>query len=122
VPNLEMQITAAGRKRVQSDDFAKTLVHVIDAAGGYPMDYGFQLVATYVAMNLLVEEGNFVEMPAPAGSEAEAAALCAFMNANDKEIRAALQHAMSSPAYLAHAIACHGTDGLDEYLAQFPQA
>jgi len=116
-----LQITAAGRKRVQSDDFAKTLVHVVDAAAAHPL--GLHLVTTYVAVNLLVDDANVVELPAGSGTdEAEAAALAAFMNANEKEIRAALQHAMSSAAYLAHAIELHGTEGLDEYLVQFPQA
>jgi hypothetical protein len=54
--------------------------------------------------------------------EAEAAALCDFMNANDKEIRATLQQVLMSPTYIVHAMQCFGTDGLDEYLAQFPQA
>jgi len=126
-----LQITAAGRKRVASEDFAKTLVHVIDAADdgmrvsqisalqagtGKPLDCGFQLVASYVAMNLLVDETNFVELPAE-GDKA-ATAMCDFMNANDKEIRAVIKQTISSPAYIAHAILCHGYEGLEEVLAE----
>jgi len=117
VPNL--QITAAGRKRVASDDFAKCLVHVMGQARevATPEDF-IATVLTYVAMNLVVDGTNFVELPA----ESESAVLAEFVNANLKEIRATLQRVITSPAYIVHAMQCFGTDGLDEYLAQFPQA
>jgi hypothetical protein len=112
VPNL--QITAAGRKRVASDDFAKILVHVIAQAAetGIPEEF----VLTYVALNLTVDETNVVELPA----EREGALLADFVNANEKEIRATLQQVLVSPAYLAHALECFGTEALDEYLATLP--
>jgi hypothetical protein len=111
-----LQITAAGRKRVASEDFAKCLVHVIGqaAATGIPEEF----VLTYVAMNLIVDDTNFVELPA----EREGALLADFVNANEKEIREALSRVLMSPTYMVHAIQCFGTAGLDEYLAQFPQA
>lgn len=114
MPNL--QITAAGRKRVASDDFAKCLVHVIGqaAATGIPEEF----VLTYVAMNLILDETNFVELPA----EREGALVADFVNANHKEIRATLQRVLMSPAYLAHAVECFGMEVLDEYLAALPQA
>jgi hypothetical protein len=122
VPNL--QITAAGRKRVASDDFAKCLVHVVGQASNYPdPEVGSHMVALYVALNLAVDETNFVAIPAAAPTdEAEAKEVTDFMNANDKEIRATIQRVLTSPAYIVHAMQCFGTDGLDEYLAQFPQA
>ena len=112
----DLQITAAGRKRVQSDDFAKTLVHVIGHAGatGIPEEY----VLTYIALNLIVDETNFVELPA----EQEGALIAAFVKANLDEIKNTLQRVLVSPAYIAHAVQSFGTDGLDEYLAQFPAA
>jgi hypothetical protein len=57
-----LQITAAGRKRVASDDFAKCLVHVMGQASAAGLLEDVAL--TYVAMNLLVDETNFVELPA----------------------------------------------------------
>lgn len=89
----KLQITEAGRKRVASDDFAKCLVHVIQQACEMTPERSFHFVVGYVALNLLVDETNFVAI-GPPGTD-EATALADFMNANDDEIRAALRRTMS---------------------------
>src|SRR5690349_15808203 len=68
-PVDKLQITQAGRRRVASADFAKTMVHVIEqatvmAAQGAPLEDTFDVVVTYLAVNLLVDDNNYFELPA----------------------------------------------------------
>lgn len=104
---MKLQITEYGRKRVASDDFAKCLVHVIaQASETVSPPEAMALVEVYTAMNLVVSEEGFVEVPANRHEEAEA--LTEFIDKNVEEIRKALANTMTSGAFLTHAFEVAG--------------
>jgi hypothetical protein len=89
------QITESGKKRVASDDFAKTLVHVL--ASGKSIEQGFDMAYLYTAANLAVDEHGFVECRADEE-------LCIFAQENDELIRETIRTVVASPIFMLHAL------------------
>jgi hypothetical protein len=97
-----MKITEYGKQRVASEDFAKCLAHVLKGVSesGLPMPMQFDLVATYTATNLIIDENRGFSLP---GNDDEgAAALAQFMDENDGFIRDTIGRVLQSPAFLQH--------------------
>ena len=99
----ELVITEHGRKRVESEDFAKSFVHVLDSAEKSG-EMAFMMAATYVAANLIVDENLVVWLP----GKNEAKLLTDFMNKNDSIIRETIKKVIGSPAFLLHLIEITG--------------
>jgi hypothetical protein len=102
---LKLQITEYGKRRVASEDFAKTFVHVMAHAGekresGMPEEAMFTLVASYVAKNLIVDKDGVFRLPA--GRKGEKV-LARFMNENDQFIKDTILQTIHSPAFIRHA-------------------
>lgn len=104
---MRLEITEHGRKRVASDDFAKMMVHVVAEAGS--RKDGFTLMATYVAMNLVVDKHNRFDLPA--GKEA-GAVLHDFMVENDRTIRDTINKVTQSAPFMLHAVETFGLDAV----------
>jgi hypothetical protein len=96
-----MEITEHGKKMVASEDFAKCLVHVVEAFKHHDRETMLSGVSLYVAAALATDDNNVVSIPS---NQDEAKVFAAFMNENHALLKETIHNVINSPAFLAHAL------------------